>query len=73
METTRDDLLWGALSLEQPAEGRGPRVTVDTVRADAVRRGATVRQAVSSSRALANFLLFRIDFIAAIIQQTEQC
>ena len=31
METTRDDLLWGALSLEQPAEGRGPRVTVDTV------------------------------------------
>ena len=31
METTRDDLLWGALTLEQPSEGQGPRVTVDTV------------------------------------------
>lgn len=30
METTRDDLLWGALTLEQPSEGQGPRVTVDT-------------------------------------------
>ncbi|MCX7828326.1 MAG: methyltransferase domain-containing protein [Thermanaerothrix sp.] len=31
MRSTLDDLLWGSLRAEQPAEGFGPRVTVDTV------------------------------------------
>ncbi|EHM09726.1 putative O-methyltransferase [Thermanaerovibrio velox DSM 12556] len=31
MRSTLDDLLWGNLRAEQPAEGFGPRVTVDTV------------------------------------------
>ncbi|ACZ19430.1 Methyltransferase type 11 [Thermanaerovibrio acidaminovorans DSM 6589] len=31
MKSTFDDLLWGRLRAEQPAEGFGPRVTVDTI------------------------------------------
>lgn len=31
MRSTFDDLLWGGLRVEQPQEGFGPRVTVDTV------------------------------------------